>query len=124
VAIADALALAGLALTVLGAILTASNLPAKPWILEPGTREAREELIRHIDHFRRMGYVSPPYSPEAVEAALAEADRLLAGELKRLQSDHVSAVSEDQWKRRKAALWGVLSIALGSMSQGVAVLLS
>lgn len=114
----------GLVMTLAGAVGAATDLRPRPMALVPEMKEGRMHRIRIVDEARRKGYVSPPYEPEAVEAAMREADRELNEDLERERALIAKAERGQQSGNYVAARNGMLLIALGSVVQILGVISS
>ena len=119
----DALALCGLVVSLFGAVLAASNLKPRPWLAYPDVAHAQYELLDQQRQARIRGYVSPPYDPAIVQEKVAEADRQHKEELRELRQRLWETELSDEWERKKRTLWGIVLTAVGTVLQGVAILM-
>ncbi|WP_162802233.1 hypothetical protein [Ornithinimicrobium murale] len=108
---------AGLVMTVLGAVIAANDLKVLPFALLPEVKAAQRHRIAVVDSSRRKGYVSPPYTQEQVSQALQLADDALADDLAEVQEDENRALRDVSGSRYMAARNGLLLVAVGSVAQ-------
>ena len=118
------LTLAGLALSVLGALVCAVNLRPRPFLDDPRAQSSRMDLIHSARRWRVMGYDEPAYTPQLVAVKHKEADDALAREVDKFQRDLSSHLHAHERKMQRQTLWGLLAVAGGSALQALAVLLS
>lgn len=123
--LAQILSVLGPLVAMAGALLAAWEVWLVPsWYSQASVVEARREMHQMLYDVTVNSYRVPPYSPEARDAAAQEAQQRLDESMAEDQQAHQKAQQGDRLRARRALILGLLLVAVGSLMQSVAALLT
>jgi hypothetical protein len=115
--VAQTLNVLGLLLTLVGAVLSATGLRAKPLIADVRIQNIRLQMIEDRVRIRMMGYTTPPYSEAAVLRAKEQAEAGTQQDVDDFWEDVSSQLASSHRVEQRLISRGLLLIAVGSALQ-------